>query len=387
MTITHGLTITERARGARTIQPASLSVIGLIATATAAVGAPTVALDAAFPLNTPVLVTDIDATVGKAGTGGTLAKALEAIGDQTSPVLVVVRVAVGEDEAAQNTAVIGGTDGNVYTGISALLAAKSTIGLAPRIIGAPGLDTAEVTAELVIAAKKLRAFVYARANAEDTAEALTYREDFAARELMLIWPNTSDTFTGDAVARAMGLRAHIDETIGWHKTLSNVPMEGVTGTDKTVYFDLLDPSTEAGVLNNAQVTTIIRTSGFRFWGNRTTAPVETPEWAFESAVRTSHALQDIIAAVFAPFIDQPMTKGLIKDLLETANAAFRQLVVEGRVIGAQAFFDPETNPADQLIAGRPTFRIQFTPAAPMENPNIDLVITDYYYTGFADLLV
>lgn len=387
MTITHGLTITERASDARTIQPASLAVIGLIATATAATGTATETLDAAFPLNTPVLVTDIDAAVGKAGTGGTLAKALEAIGDQTSPTLVVVRVPVGADEAAQNTAVIGGTDGNVYTGISALLAAKSTIGLAPRIIGAPGLDTAEVTAELIIAAKKLRAFVYARANADETAEAVTYRETFAARELMLIWPNTSEDFTGDAVARAMGLRAHIDETIGWHKTLSNVPMEGVTGMDKTVYFDLLDPSTEAGVLNNAQVTTIIRTNGFRFWGNRTTAPAETPEWAFESAVRTSHALQDIIASVAAPFIDQPMTKGLIKDMLETANAAFRQLVVEGRIIGAQAFFDADANPADQLIAGRPTFRIQFTPAAPMENPTIDLVITDYYYTGFADLLV
>ena len=387
MTITHGLTIQERASGARTIQPASLAVIGLIATASAAAGAATAELDAAFPLNTPVLVTDVEAEVGKAGTGGTLASALEGVGDQTSPTLIVVRVPVGEDEEAQDAAVIGGTDGNIYTGISALLAAKSIIGLAPDILIAPGLDTAAVTAEMIIAAKKLRAFVYARAIGDTTAEAVTYRETFAARELMLIWPNFSGGFAGDAVARAAGLRARIDEEIGWHKTISNVPVNGVTGTDKTVYFDLLDPSTEAGVLNNAPVTTIIRNNGFRFWGNRTTAPTETPEWAFESAVRTSHALQDIIADTVAPFIDQPMTKALMKDLLETANAAFRQLVVEGRIIGAQAFFDADANPADQLLAGRPTFRIQFTPAAPLENPQIDLVITDYYYSGFADLLI
>ena len=141
------------------------------------------------------------------------------------------------------------------------------------------------------------------------------------------------------------------------------------------------------MLNNAPVTTIIRQNGFRLWGNRTCADETKPEFSFESAVRTSHALQDIIAQAVAPFLDQPMTVALIKDLLETANAAFRQLVVEGRIIGAQAFFDADANSAEQLAAGRPTFRIQYTPAAPLENPTIKLVITDYYYTGFADLLV
>lgn len=52
-----------------------------------------------FPLNTPVLLTDVLAASGKAGETGTLAHSLDAISDQTKPLTVVVRVAQGETEA------------------------------------------------------------------------------------------------------------------------------------------------------------------------------------------------------------------------------------------------------------------------------------------------
>lgn len=382
----HGLTITESATGVRTIARSSMAVIGLIGTATAAAGQPTTDLNAAFPLNTPVLVTSVNAAAGKAGTGGTLKAALEAIGDEASPLVIVVRVAEGEDQAETDANVIGTTDGNIYTGLQALLAAETVVGKRSRIIGAPGLDTQAVVAEMVIAARKLRAMVYASAIGDDIAEVTTYRDEFSARELMLLWPDSSPDFAGDIVARTLGLRARIDEEQGWHKTVSNVPFYGVTGVTKNVHFDLLDNDTDAGVLNDAQVTTIIRQSGYRLWGNRTTAGEEQPEFSFESAVRTSHALQDIIAATVLPFLDQPMTVARVKDLMETVNAEFRQLVVEGKIMGAEIFFDADANPAEALAAGRPNFRIQYTPVAPMENPQVSLVITDFYYSGFADQL-
>lgn len=382
----HGISIIESATGARTIRQTSLAVIGLVATATAAAGAPAAALDAAFPLNTPVLITDVDAATGNAGTGGTLKAALEAIGDQTSPVVVVVRVAEGIDQAATDANVIGATTGNSYTGIQALLAAQSVVGVRPRILGAPGLDTQDVTAELVVAAKKLRAMVYAAAIGDDVAEVILYRDNFGDRELMLIWPDTSDDDPGDAIARALGLRAMIDEQQGWHKTLSNVTIGGVTRLTKDVHFDLQDESTAAGLLNAAQVTTLIRNEGFRFWGNRTCASEQRPEFSFESAVRTSHALQDMILSAVAPFMDQPMTVGLIKDLLETVNAQLRQLAVEGRIIGALAYYDPSKNSPAQLAAGRPTISLKYTPAAPLENPIIELINTAEFYEGFAQQL-
>ena len=162
----HGLTLTESTSGARTVKLPSLAVIGLVATAGAAVGAPTTALNAAFPLDTPVLVTSVANAIAKAGTTGTLKPALEAFDDITSPLVVVIRVAEGVDADA--------TEENVIAGIQALLTAESVVGKRPRILGAPGLETADVKAELVIAAKKLRAMSYARA-AGDTIRGRHHR--------------------------------------------------------------------------------------------------------------------------------------------------------------------------------------------------------------------
>jgi phage tail sheath protein FI len=88
MPFKHGITLTEISTGARTLTAVSTAILGLVATA------PDADADA-FPLDRPVLVTDIETAIGKAGLAGTLARSLRAIADQTRPVLVVVRVAEG----------------------------------------------------------------------------------------------------------------------------------------------------------------------------------------------------------------------------------------------------------------------------------------------------
>lgn len=377
----HGITTNVLTIGTRPIAPIATAIIGLLATATATAGAATTALNAAFPLDTPVLVTDIRAAIGMAGTGGTLKPALEAIADQASPVVIVVRVAVGVDETAQNTAVIGDTVDGVYTGSKALLAAEVQTGFRPRIIGAPGLDTQAVTTALVTVAQKLRAMVYARAIGDDIAEAVLYRGNFSARELMLIWPDFTGGFVGDAVARALGLRAAIDASQGWNKTLSNVPVGGVTGLAKDIHFDIQDTSTDAGVLNDGQVTTLVRSNGFRFWGNRTCS--DEPLFAFESATRTSQILQDEIAEGIRWAIDKPMTAGLIRDVIDTINARFRSLKAAGLIIGANAWFDTALNSQSDLASGKVTIDYDFTPAAPAENLVLNQRITDRYYGALA----
>lgn len=378
----HGIKTNILTTGTRPIMAASLATIGLLCTATAAAGAATAALDAAFPLNTPILVSNIRDAIGKAGTGGTLKPALEAIADQTSPILIVVRVAHSDDAAVLKANLIGTSVDGVYTGAKALLDAQAQTGQIPRILGAPGLDEQDVAEELTIIAKRLRAMVYAAAVGDDIADAVTYRENFSDRELMLIWPGFTGDFAGDAVARAMGLRARLDEEIGWHKTISNVAVDGVTGITKSVWFDLQDSSSDAGVLNAGDITTIIRREGFRFWGNRTCS--DEPMFAFESAVRTSQALQDEIADGTFIVIDKPLTATLIKDVIETINARFRGLIARGWLIGAEARFDPALNPAEDLAAGKLVIDYDFTPAAPLEGLELNQRITDRYYASFAD---
>ena len=373
----HGIKVNELTVGTRPIKEVATSVIGLVATATAAAGAPTAALDAAFPVNTPVLVTSIRAAIAAAGTGGTLKAALEAIADQTSPVMVVVRIVPGADDAATEAATIGA--------VQALLTAESQLAVRPRILGAPGLETEDVIAELALTARKLRAFTYARAIGVDVAAAALFRANFSARQLMLIYPDFEAGAAGDAVARALGLRSRIDQEIGWHKSLSNIAIDGVAGgLTVPISFDLIDADNDAGVLNAADVTTIVRTNGSRFWGNRTCS--DEPLFAFETAVRTGQVLQDEIAAGLAWAVDKPITTTLVKDILETINARFRSLVAQGRLIGGQAWYDPDLNSQVDLAAGKLTIDYDYTPCAPAEAITLNQRITDRFYAGFADAL-
>ncbi|MCE1727343.1 phage tail protein, partial [Enterobacter hormaechei] len=100
-------------------------------------------------LDTPVLLTDVMSASGKAGKKGTLSASLKAIAAQAQPVTVVVRVAEGESEEATISNLIGGvTDAGKKTGMQALLAAQSQLGVKPRILGIPGLDSKAVAVEL-----------------------------------------------------------------------------------------------------------------------------------------------------------------------------------------------------------------------------------------------
>jgi phage tail sheath protein FI len=379
----HGVRVLEINEGSRPIRTVSTAVIGIVCTAEDAD-------PKAFPLNTPVLLTDVLTAVGKAGTKGTLASSLDAIADQASPVTVAVRVADGEDAAETTSNLIGAvTTTGQYTGLKALLAAETQLGVRPRILGVPGLDSQAVASEMASVAQKLRAFAYASAwNCETVKEAIAYRQAFGQRELMLLWPDfvswdtaaNTDT-SAAATARALGLRAKIDQQTGWHKTLSNVAVNGVTGLSKPVHWDLQSPDTDAGLLNAADVTTLIRRDGFRFWGSRTCS--SDPLFAFENYTRTAQVLADTMAEAHFWAVDGPLHPSLIRDILEGINAKFRELVRLGYLLGGSAWFDEAANDKDTLKAGKLFIDYDYTPVPPLENLQLRQRITDRFLTDFA----
>ena len=378
----HGVRVHELNEGTRPIRTVSTAVIGLIATGSDA--------DAtAFPLDKPVLITNIQAAIGNAGTQGTLARSLQAIVDQTNAVVVVVRVDQKTDEAEQTTAVIGGTVNGKYTGMKALLTAEQHLGVKPRILGAPGLDTAAVTASLGGIAEKLRAFNYVSAHGCETKEeAVAYRDAIGSRETMLIWPDflgwdtvTSSTKTFESTARALGLRAKIDNDIGWHKTLSNVPVNGVTGISKDVFWQLQSMDTDAGYLNSNEVTTLIQSSGLRFWGSRTCT--DDPLFAFENSTRTAQVLADTMAEGHMWAVDKPLHPSLARDIVEGINAKFRDLKTQGYIIDGECWFDDSVNSKETLKSGRLILDYDYTPVPPLEDLTLRQRITDKYLADFA----
>ncbi|MEZ2744287.1 phage tail sheath protein [Halopseudomonas bauzanensis] len=378
----HGVRVIEINEGTRPIRTISTAVVGMVCT-----GAD--ADEAVFPLNKPVLLTNVHGAISAAGTNGTLARSLRAIADQTAPFTIVVRVEEGADEAATTTNIIGGAEGGQYTGMQALLSAKARLGVTPRILGVPGLDSEAVTTALVSVAQQLRAFVYASAwECADKEAAVAYRDSFGARELMLIWPDfeswntaTSATDTAYAVARALGLRAKIDQTVGWHKTLSNVPVNGVTGIDKDVFWDLQNPATDAGYLNQNDVTTLIQQGGYRFWGSRTCS--EDPLFAFENYTRTAHVVADTLAEAHLWAVDKPMHPSLVKDIIEGINAKFREWKALGYIIDGSAWYDESINTAERLKDGKLAIDYDYTPVPPLEDLTLRQRITDRYLVDFA----
>jgi len=377
----HGVQVVEINDGTRVISTVSTAIVGMVCTASDA--------DAAtFPLNEPVLITNVQSAIAKAGTKGTLASSLQAIADQAKPVIVVVRVAEGSGDDAQAQTIsniIGTTDANgKYTGLKALLTAEAVTGVKPRILGVPGYDTQEVATALAPICQKLRAFGYVSAwGCKTISDAIKYRENFSQRELMVIWPDflawdtvANTSATAYATARALGLRAYIDQSVGWHKTLSNVGVNGVTGISTPVFWDLQESGTDADLLNQAGVTTLIRKDGFRFWGNRTCS--DDPLFLFENYTRTAQVIADTMADAHMWAVDKPITATLIRDIIDGINAKFRELKSNGYIVDATCWFDESANDAETLKAGKLYIDYDYTPVPPLENLTLRQRITDKY---------
>ncbi|EMD4911553.1 phage virion morphogenesis protein [Escherichia coli] len=194
---------------------------------------------------------------------------------------------------------------------------------------------------------------------------------------ILAWDTvTSTTATAYATARALGLRAKIDQEQGWHKTLSNVGVNGVTGISASVFWDLQKSGTDADLLNEAGVTTLVRRDGFRFWGNRTCS--DDPLFLFESYTRTAQVLADTMAEAHMWAIDKPITATLIRDIIDGINAKFRELKNNGYIVDGTCWFSEESNDAETLKAGKLYIDYDYTPVPPLENLTLRQRITSRY---------
>lgn len=377
----HGVEVVEIDDGPRAISVISTSIIGLVATADDA--------DAAtYPLNKPVLLTNLATGLAKAGTKGTLAPTLQAIYRQANAMAVVVRVASNNKPEEQDALTIGAFADGRYTGLKALLAANAQLGVRPKIIGAPGLDSQAVVTEMVSVSKKLNAFVYAKAVGETKEEAVRYRSNFGARELMLIYPK----FTGfdeakgrqneiEATAVALGLRAKLDNEQGWAKSISNVVVDGVAGLSADVDFAFTDTAHDAHYLNTNAITTLVREDGFRLWGNRTTASDQL--FYFETYTRTAQVLKETMARAHLWAVDKKLTPGLASDIAEGVNAFMRQLTNNNDLLGGSAWYEPNANNAEQLRQGQLVLDYDYTPVPPLEHLKLRQRITDKYLIDFA----
>ena len=372
----HGVNVQRVTTGTRPIGLASSSAIGLVGTAPDATG-----LDA---LDTVLVQGSAGAAALGLGEEGTIKPALDAIFAQSSSALVAVHcVAPGEvegvpDEAATATAIAGSAvDG---TGIYALLAAKHLTGTKPKILIAPGYSSvAAVSSSLIAVGNRLLAGVILDGPDTDNAAAIAAAgtiSDEDGRALLVDPYVTSGGASVPGSSFVAGLVAQSDARFGVWRSPSNQTLLGVEGTSRPVTFELGDASCDASLLNAANVSTIIREQGWRFWGNRGLS--SDPMRAFWNVVRTDDLIAESVKDSHLWAVDQNITRGFVEEVLEGLREFLRQLRTDGAIVGFDAWVDPEVNTATSLGNGELYLDYDFTPAPPAESITFRSRLTTKY---------
>ncbi|PNG36283.1 phage tail sheath family protein [Pseudomonas protegens] len=380
----HGVTVTNVDTGTRTISLPSSSIIGLVDTFTEG---PT----ATAKVNDLLLITNEREAIAAWGPDAAITKACQAIYQRAKAVIVACGVAKMTDAAEQTSAIIGGVlaDGK-RTGLQALLDGKSRFNAQPRLLVTPKhSSTLAIGTALVALADKLRGLaILDGPNTTDEA-AMAYAKNFGAKRAYMVdpgvqhWDNGANaTVDAPASAWVAGLFAWTDNEYGFWASPSNKEFVGITGTKRPIEFLDGDETCRANLLNNANITTIIRDAGFRLWGNRTLS--SDPKWAFVTRVRTMDIVMDAILFGHKWAVDRSITATYVKDVTEGLQAFMRDLKNQGAIINFEVYADTELNTASQLEQGKVYWNIRFTDVPPAENPHFRVEVTNQWLTEVLD---
>lgn len=382
MSFFHGVTTTEIKTGARTISLPSSSIIGLCDTFTPGVLGGGTALAGELKL----ITTEREA-IAAFGPDSAITKACQAIYVKAKAVIVAIGVPKLEDVALQTSAIIGGVlASGQRTGLQALIDGKSLFNAQPRLLIAPGHTATQAVATAIDSvAQKLRAIGIIDGPGTTDEAAMAYADNFGSRNLYMVDPGvkywdtvTSSTVDAPGSAWAAGLFAWTDAEYGFWASPSNKELTGITGTGRAVEYLDGDETCRANLLNNANITTIIRDDGYRLWGNRTLS--SDPKWAFVTRVRTLFILMDAVQAGHKWAVDRSITKTYVTDVTNGLDAFMRDLKAQGAIINFEVFPDTELNTASQIAQGKVYWRIRFTDVPPAENPNFLFEVTDQWMT-------
>ena len=233
---------------------------------------------------------------------------------------------------------------------------------------------------LVALADKLRGLAIIDGPGTTDEAALAYAENFGAKRAFMVDPGVKYWDTGadatvDAPASAWvaGLFAWTDNEYGFWASPSNKEFVGITGTTRAVEFLDGDETCRANLLNNANITTIIRDDGFRLWGNRTLS--SDPKWAFVTRVRTMDIVMDAILYGHKWAVDRSITATYVKDVTEGLEPSCATSRPRARSSTSRSTPTPSSTPPASWSRARctgtsasPTYRLPKTPISASRSP-------------------
>ena len=245
-----------------------------------------------------------------------------------------------------------------------------------RNTSSPAADPVNpVTSALISVAGRLRSIVVADGPNTTEADALTDRGKYGSGRLYIVDPAVKvfDTtaaawVTQPASGFVAGLISKRDQERGFWWSPSNQVIQGIGGTARPIDFVLSSTETQANRLNEQEVATIVRTQGFRLWGNRTAS--DDPLWAFLSVRRTADMIYESIEDAMLWAMDRPFSEQLIRDIKDSVQGYIDVLKARGALLGKQedvnVWLNPELNTQATLADGQLYLDFDIEPPAPLE---------------------
>jgi|GEM_PF-25557 len=136
--------------------------------------------------------------------------------------------------------------------------------------------------------------------------------------------------------------------------------------DGTEIFYTLD---QANYLNSQGISTALNfANGWVFWNNSTSAFPATTDVKdrFLSVRRMFLWLRNTIVLSYWSRVDGPMNRRFIESFLDSINIFMNGLKAKGVILGGRIEFNDKENPTTDLLSGKVTFHIYFSPPIPCE---------------------
>lgn len=399
----HGVEVVQQTDAIRPVPLNPTATIGLIGTADNA-------NPALFPLNTPVLLNSaprLAAQLDTVGTGlGTLPQAVAQIYAEGGAAIVVVRVADDPLLANVMSNIIGSAA--LGTGVNCFTQARTLLGVTPKTLIAPGYTSQRpantavpgtflanpVVGALLPIAQRLRARIYGDMPSTNYNDALAWRQDWSARQVIgffpmgEVWSTIANGYIAAPLSASMaGQTARVHANNGFWYSSSNHALLGIGGSALPVDWQPSDMSSESNLLNQNGVNTIINTAaaggaGWLRWGNDTCST--DPLWKFEAVGNCADAIYEALDMTYLWMVDKPFSPQLILDGEAMINRFLAYLVKLGALVGGQAWIDPELNTPANMQSGIWNWSFDLEPPAPMEHIIFNAWRNGDYYTQMVD---
>lgn len=292
----------------------------------------------------------------------------------------VTSVSIDPEKVAVSD-IIGGYDADTgrESGFEVLRRVYPITGMTPGLIMAPGWShKPEIAVVMIAKCESINGVFRAECVLDlDTEKVKKYTDveeyksenGYADPHAIVLWPKVSadgNQMYYSAVYGAMTAYSDAQNDDVPNISPSNllVKVDAAVLEDGT---DVFMDRQQAGMLNGIGVVTLLNESGWRAWGNNTSAYPECTEtkdrWI--CCRRMFSWVANSLILIYHEKVDSPANYRLIENICDSENIRLNSYVASGKLAGGRIEYDEDENSVENVLSGQVIFHIYlavFTPA-------------------------